>query len=172
MKRNYKIVLALVFLSVLGYCVIEANRAQDTRDFTRDTFGIAVQFAEPEVRHETSRSWQGDGYSFERYAVPQLLLQQFTDSADLMMGAYPKFPTFRQSWVCHSWRRTPVPPEDAKSIDTALGEAPPEAAAVARAALAAPGNWYARCVKGATFNVDLYLLDVARATFVLANSQM
>ena len=175
MKRTTLAVLAPILL-LLGYCAFEELRPPDTRAFARSVFGLDVQLGDPDVHIATGRSWQGDGFSFDRYPISRAILAQFADSS-ARMDTFPVFPDFRTAWRCKTWRRTPSSSGDSTALRTVLAQAPSNAAADARRALGEPGNWYSLCVKALHeesfhMNVDLYLLDARQSTFVLANFQM
>lgn len=171
MNRGISTVLVLA-AAVTGYCVYDANRPPDYRPFTRQTFGVAFDLGTPDVEVNSPRSIHGDGYTFERYRLPDHVLQLFADSA-ARLERYPLVTEIRREWSCKPWTRTPAAPADSFGLQSALSEAPTAARDDAKVALNAAGNWYSTCIKGSGYrNADLYLVDVKRRQFVYANFNM
>lgn len=139
----------------------------------KDLFGVETELGKPLFAYHSEPAFNGDGYAFAVYALPDGIRKKFADADRRWMGEFPKLSPKPPGWSTAHWRAGPMDECLAQYRDFALGPGGEEdlkglvekQKAGALRALTRDGVYYAFFYNGhdgyAT-DVDLFIVDMAQ----------
>jgi hypothetical protein len=166
-RRALWIVLAAGFV----VCALGITYWQSTRALAYEILGVRTKLGAPIVEVSFDSGWNGDGFNFSQYAVPEGAVDAFLKLA-AQGSKFPLVPDYRREWRCIGWQPTPLRDEDESSARFALSGATTEMVESTLRKMRQPKNWYAQCVKRDDrkniSNSELFFFEPARAVLTTA----
>lgn len=111
----YPAIGAVILLGVGGLSDHLAYR----RDL-KGVFDTEVTMTRPIFKYDSERAFNGDGYSFAVYPLPDSIRQRFEEAARRPFRGAPERPDYRDHWKTYPWHEAPFDPVWVKHLDFAL----------------------------------------------------
>ena len=83
-----------------------------------DLTGNSFLLGKPELEYNSSRSFNGDGYSIAVYKIER----DFKNPREQFFTDFPQKPSVREHWNVKRWKKTPALPNEKEIIEFALME--------------------------------------------------
>lgn len=171
--------IGLPLLAVALLWVVDvATASLQYANYLTGIFGTEVPLSAPLFEHHSPRHFNGDGYSFEVYHLPDGVRHWFTAANNNELADLPRRPDYRSHWRTQPWREGPLDPHIKEDVDFAFAYSSstnPELAkyqADLRQALARPRTFYAYFAydhSQTLGNIDLFVIDLDTGRLYLIN---
>ncbi len=179
-RRRWKVLGLQAGIPVLGYCLLWGVSwfVYDLgyKQYLRGLFDADVALEEVLYSCHSERAFNGDGYSFSVFELPQTLRVRFEAVDDRLLTEFPKRPDHRKDWEFERWRPTPFDQEFESLLDFGLGVAATDNAPGIEAhfeaawnALSGENAYYAFFYYGYSGNIDLFIVDLDGGRLYLIN---
>jgi len=119
--RKLKRVIAYPAIGVV--VLLGLGRFTDHLAYRRDLEGIYdTKVAMPRAifEYDSERGFQGDGYSFAVYPLPDSIRKRFEEAGHRPFRGAPELPSSRDHWKAQPWREAPFDPVWVVHLDFAL----------------------------------------------------
>lgn len=170
-KRRRVIVLGLTpIVAVLAFKLgfVWWDKYEEAK-YWEGLFSVSTKMADPIFSYHSERAFNGDGYSIEVFALPDVVAKRFLALDGALTKDFPKRPDYRSHWKTFPWRRAPFDVrlneylEFAEMGGRGLPGVDVQIARI-RTALAHSSTYYAifynRPDKGYLGDVDFFLVDL------------
>ena len=152
--RNWHGLKRLIAYPAIGAAVLlGGGRVYDYLAYRRQQEGIydaKVTMPRPIFEYDSERGFNGDGYSFAVYPLPDSIRKRFEEAGHRPFEGHPERPSYRDHWKTHPWQEAPFDPAWKRHLDFALtradsGKEPrlDQHFSNLRSALARKRTWYA-----------------------------
>jgi len=182
-NRNWRKLTKQVCIPVAAFFILYIVTAGlEEHQFSKDlqlTFDTKVSLGHATYSYESSRSFQGDGYSVWVYKLPESIKVRFSTFDKLLAEEFPKLPEYRSNWNSMAWRQTPFTPDHKQYIDFSLStyDSRDEPALdklfdEITDLLSQPGSFYAFLYKSHgdyPGNIDMFIIDMKSERLIVIN---
>ncbi|KLU07474.1 hypothetical protein RISK_000552 [Rhodopirellula islandica] len=90
------------------------------RSYLNNVYDASVVLGPPVFEYNSERSFNGDGYSFEVYKLPDSVRSRLQAPDGRLFADFPKRPTYRDHWETKHWREAPLDPAFSEDLSFAL----------------------------------------------------
>lgn len=172
--KRFRLQIAIPFAVstvLMGLWMIGSAKVR--RDHLAEIYGTEVELGSAIFKYDSERSFNGDGYSFSVYELPDSVRTRFEAADQNLLSSYPEKPDYRSDWKVVRWRESPLDPGYREYLDFALSSYDRDQAAALsphfdriRLALSRGGIFYAFFHKDHgdhAGNIDLFIVDLKEA---------
>jgi len=122
--KNWRKLKRMIVFPAMGVlALLAAGRFSDFLAYRRELAGVfdtQVVMTRPIFEYDSERGFQGDGYSFAVYPLPESIRQRFEEANRRPFKGHPERPGYRDHWKTHLWQEAPFDPALEKYLDFAL----------------------------------------------------
>lgn len=182
-KRNWRkfrmlIVIPLFTLPLLLGIGAIADKIAYAR-YLHGLFDATSSFGKALFEYDSERGFQGDGYSFSVYPLPDSIRSRFQAADEKLMTSFPERPGYRDQWETLPWRSAPFDPSLEQYLDFSLSSLDSRDQPglepwylKLREALKEPEAFYAFFHKdrqGQVVNIDFFAIDLKSGLLYMIN---
>ncbi len=183
-KRRWRRVALQIGIPAAFYAALFGTwlvcREKVSQDELAGVYGTEAKLGPAIFEYDSDRAFNGDGYSFAVYELPESIRKRFETADAAFLATYPIRPEYRSKWQSTSWMEAPLDPAYNAHLDFALSsydsEKAPKMAAhfeAVRRALSRKGAYYAcfyNSPSGSHINdIDLFVVDLGDGRLYIIN---
>ncbi|MEO8206650.1 MAG: hypothetical protein ABI615_10755 [Chthoniobacterales bacterium] len=186
-KKRWRIfVLMLLLPLLLAGVAAGAGQMHFTKERAADYTGFfdvpLTTLGKPLFLYDSERGFQGDGYSFAVYELPEAIRKRFTAPDAKLLDEFPHIPGYRNNgWGRMAWQEGPINPKMTWYTDFAFNTTSEDMAkapelekqfAAIRTALTRKNIFYAFFYKAYSHmsNIDFFLIDLDENKLYIINN--